>query len=72
MNVLLFTDPLPFKCLRCGRAYSVPYSLDRHLKYECGVEKKFSCSVCSRRFSRRDILRVHEKKLNHESPVQGS
>nr|CAI5865328.1 unnamed protein product [Callosobruchus analis] len=58
-------DPLPFRCHRCGRGYSVNYTLERHLKYECGVARKFSCQVCSRKFSRRDILRNHEKKFNH-------
>ncbi|KAJ8939035.1 hypothetical protein NQ318_012633 [Aromia moschata] len=55
-------DPSPYKCFRCGRGYAVQYTLERHLRYECGVAKQFSCAVCSRRFSRRDILRNHEKK----------
>lgn len=61
----LSTDPLPFKCSRCGRGYSVQYTLERHLKYECGVAKQFACAICLRKFSRRDILRTHEKKFNH-------
>lgn len=63
----LFADPLPFKCSRCGRGYSVHYTLERHLKYECGVAKQFACAICLRKFSRRDILRTHEKKFNHFS-----
>lgn len=63
----LFADPLPFKCSRCGRGYSVQYTLERHLKYECGVAKQFACAICLRKFSRRDILRTHEKKFNHFS-----
>lgn len=57
---------LPFRCPRCGRQYSVQYTLERHLRYECGVAKQFSCRVCLRKFSRRDILRCHEKKFKHE------
>lgn len=53
---------LPYSCPRCGRQYSVQYTLERHLRYECGVEKQFECVVCSRKFARRDILRTHEKK----------
>lgn len=77
--IFFFTDHLPYKCSRCGRGYLVSYTLERHLRYECGVAKQFSCAVCSRRFSRRDILRVHEKKFNHDlhqldnlNQIQGS
>ncbi|KAJ8927865.1 hypothetical protein NQ314_019609 [Rhamnusium bicolor] len=67
MDGCLFTDTSPFKCFRCGRGYSVQYTLERHLRYECGVAKQFSCEVCLRKFSRRDILRNHEKKFSHHS-----
>lgn len=43
------------------------YTLERHLKYECGVAKQFTCAVCLKKFSRRDILRTHEKKCNQSS-----
>lgn len=61
----LFTDPLPFTCSRCGRGYSVQYTMERHLKYECGVAKQFACAICLRKFARRDVLRVHEKTFKH-------
>ncbi|RZF39414.1 hypothetical protein LSTR_LSTR000935 [Laodelphax striatellus] len=49
----------PFVCERCGRHYSVSYTLDRHRKYECGVDKQFFCRKCYRPFSRADSMRVH-------------
>lgn len=48
-----------FKCPRCPRAYALSYTLERHMKYECGVAKQFGCFKCGKRFSRRDILKAH-------------
>ena len=52
-------------CPRCQRTYSLNYTLDRHMRYECGVEKKFVCPVCNRRFSRNDILNTHRRNFRH-------
>lgn len=52
-------------CPRCQRTYSLNYTLDRHMRYECGVEKKFVCPVCMRRFSRNDILNTHRRNFRH-------
>lgn len=52
-------------CPRCDRKYSVTYTLDRHMRYECGVEKQFCCAVCLKRFSRSDVLRAHQRKAGH-------
>ncbi|KAJ9596807.1 hypothetical protein L9F63_012188, partial [Diploptera punctata] len=48
-------------CPRCDRKYAVLYTLERHLRYECGVEKKFFCAVCLKRFKRSDVLKVHQQ-----------
>uniref|UniRef100_A0A182X824 C2H2-type domain-containing protein n=1 Tax=Anopheles quadriannulatus TaxID=34691 RepID=A0A182X824_ANOQN len=48
-----------FKCPRCPRAYGLSYTLERHMKYECGVAKQFGCFKCGKRFSRKDILKAH-------------
>lgn len=53
-----------FKCPRCSRSYSLPCTLIRHIRYECGVDKQFICRVCGKKFARRDILRSHEAKLH--------
>lgn len=52
------------KCPRCSRYYSLPCTLIRHIRYECGVDKQFACRVCGKKFARRDILRSHEAKLH--------
>ena len=43
----------------CGRKYKNKCHLSRHLKYECGVPKRFSCSMCNKRFAQRDSYRSH-------------
>lgn len=46
----------------CGRCYKGPGrkgSLFRHLKNECGVQKKFQCSLCLKRFSHKNHLKNH-------------
>uniref|UniRef100_A0A336MKR0 CSON002537 protein n=1 Tax=Culicoides sonorensis TaxID=179676 RepID=A0A336MKR0_CULSO len=53
------------KCPRCSRYYSLPCTLIRHIRYECGVDKQFACRVCGKKFARRDILRSHEAKLHN-------
>ena len=52
-------------CPRCDRKYAVLYTLERHLRYECGVEKQFSCGVCFKRFKRSDVLKVHQRNAGH-------
>lgn len=58
MNV---PDPLycPNNCGRCYSGNTRKGTLNRHLKLECGVERKFQCSYCSKRFSRKNTLKTH-------------
>lgn len=55
----------PFTCFKCGKQYTWVDSLTRHLRESCGITPKFRCSICSRRFRRRNYL------LRHESAVHG-
>lgn len=53
-----------YKCKKCSRTYVTKYSLDSHLKYECGVSPKFQCEYCQMKFKLkgnmlRHIGRVH-------------
>lgn len=46
-------------CGRCYRGVGRKGNLTRHLKNECGVERKFQCTYCSKRFSRNNKLKAH-------------
>lgn len=48
-----------FQCNRCGRKYQHRGTLSRHIGYECGVESKFKCVFCAKKFSRKDLLKLH-------------
>lgn len=46
----------------CGRSYTGAYrkqNLKNHVLHECGVEPKFQCSFCPKRFSRKSNLKTH-------------
>lgn len=43
----------------CGRKYKHKFNLNSHLKYECGVPKKFSCNICGRRFALKGNYKTH-------------
>ena len=48
-----------FKCVDCNKMYSSKGALRRHKRYECGVEPRFKCDLCSRRFTHNFNLKSH-------------
>lgn len=52
----------PYSCSRCGNTYARPHSLNRHIRFECGVEPKFECPVCHKKSKHRcvDDLEIYE------------
>lgn len=59
-NIWESSDQLLFECPNgCGHKYKYRKGLQRHMQYECGVEKQFICNVCSKAFSRSDHLKTH-------------
>lgn len=52
----------------CGRIYSGIYKqkiLKRHLAYECGVEPRFLCHLCSSRFRHNSNLKKHLRNIHN-------
>lgn len=48
-----------YMCKRCGNAYARPHSLNRHLRFECGVEPKFECPICHKKSKHKHNLMLH-------------
>lgn len=49
----------PFQCSNCKRSYQQKSSLTSHLKFECGAEAQFPCTMCECRFKRKPNLQRH-------------
>lgn len=47
------------RCSVCHKTYSTKGALQRHVRYECGVEPQFRCHLCSRRFCHNYHLKTH-------------
>ncbi|XP_011882469.1 PREDICTED: gastrula zinc finger protein XlCGF57.1-like [Vollenhovia emeryi] len=48
-----------FTCHQCGRTYQIRHNLLKHLRYECGGQKHFACSLCPSRYTQNGKLRQH-------------
>ncbi|XP_050430032.1 longitudinals lacking protein, isoforms A/B/D/L-like isoform X9 [Adelges cooleyi] len=56
----MFAFLLKYTCPRnCGRSYNHRATMNRHLKYECGVPPRFRCNVCSKMFAQKVNLNTH-------------
>ncbi|KAK7868882.1 hypothetical protein R5R35_014202 [Gryllus longicercus] len=58
-----------FRCQRCDRVYQHSTSLNRHLKYECGVEPRFGCPHCTYRCKYKKSLDLH---MSNQHSTKGS
>ena len=57
----------PYVCVECGRSYMYKYTLQRHMKLECGKEPNIQCPHCPYRTKRNEDLKKHMKRLHHQS-----
>ena len=51
-----------FKCQKCGKCYNWNYNLNRHMRFECGIENRFECSMCQKRFPYKQNVAIHLKR----------
>ncbi|KAG5900380.1 hypothetical protein JTB14_033828 [Gonioctena quinquepunctata] len=59
-----------FMCNKCTKTYRLRHSLTRHIKFECGKEPRYACSMCPRKFKHKYDLNVHEKGKHSEKKDQ--
>lgn len=43
----------------CGKKYTRKHNLNRHLNYECGVEPRFTCNICFKKFTYNNSMKAH-------------
>lgn len=48
-----------FQCRKCSRPYQYKRNLVNHLRFECGMEPKFNCNLCSYRCKIKGNLTKH-------------
>ncbi|XP_061935469.1 gastrula zinc finger protein XlCGF57.1-like [Apis cerana] len=48
-----------FTCHQCGRSYQLRHNLVKHLRFECGGQKHFTCYLCPARYTQNGKLRQH-------------
>ncbi|KAG8259400.1 hypothetical protein J6590_014870 [Homalodisca vitripennis] len=52
----------PFTCQICGKAYKYKKNLIRHVKHECNMEPKFTCTLCPFKSKQHGHLKIHMLK----------
>lgn len=58
-ETFLMGNEIRYRCTKCCRHYKYKPTLFRHLYYECGVPKKYSCFLCNAKFRRNTHLQSH-------------
>ncbi|XP_070518994.1 sex determination protein fruitless isoform X18 [Cardiocondyla obscurior] len=54
------------QCSACGKRYSLKHNLARHVRFECGGQRRFSCHLCPNKYTQNVSLRRH---LTHHHNV---
>ncbi|KAH0499469.1 hypothetical protein TgHK011_006666 [Trichoderma gracile] len=57
----------PYACRDCGRTYSRPEHLVRHVQTHT-LGRRFACDICRKSFARKDLLRRHVANHENDSP----
>ncbi|KAL6804711.1 hypothetical protein GGI42DRAFT_342126 [Trichoderma sp. SZMC 28013] len=59
----------PYACRDCGRTYSRPEHLVRHVQTHT-LGRRFACEICKKTFARKDLLRRHVTNHENDSPLK--
>lgn len=57
-----------YGCSACGRTYFLANSLIKHIRYECGGRKRYTCNICNASYTQNGSLRRHLSN-NHNVSV---
>ncbi|OXU25907.1 hypothetical protein TSAR_011812 [Trichomalopsis sarcophagae] len=49
-------------CTKCGKSYVFQQSLNRHRKWECGLEPRFRCPYCSYKSKQQSHVKEHVRR----------
>ncbi|OXU32147.1 hypothetical protein TSAR_012276 [Trichomalopsis sarcophagae] len=60
---IVSVESLNLQCERCGKSYSLKHNLQRHVKFECGGQRKFCCHLCPNKYTQNASL--HRHLLHH-------
>ncbi|XP_070073480.1 transcription factor Ouib [Drosophila takahashii] len=60
--------PKPYKCSACDKRFELPSLLTKHEQVHSG-ERKFSCELCHKSFTRSGNLKTHFKSMQHKNNV---
>ncbi|XP_014482685.1 PREDICTED: zinc finger protein 775-like [Dinoponera quadriceps] len=53
------TEDQSLQCSACGKKYSLKHNLVRHVRFECGGQRRFSCHLCPNKYTQNVSLHRH-------------
>ncbi|KAH0952327.1 hypothetical protein HN011_006189 [Eciton burchellii] len=55
---------ISYPCDTCSKTYKWKESLSLHKRMECGIEPRFACGLCGRKFKHKHHLMKHGKSIH--------
>lgn len=50
---------------KCGKSYERVYTLNRHVRYECGDMRRFFCPCCRKTFRQKKNMQSHAATIHN-------